>query len=238
MLLWNFATNAGVSALAVANGVVYCGAVKLYALKASTGAKLWSYDTDNGAGSPVVSNGVVYVGDYSGNVYAFRPELKEGRDRQGQFPQVAAFGCFAPTSTLSCSSRSQRCQARELRGRDNCRNQAWLLKNSGFAKRAEIWEIENVYQTEIVVCRASYCKVFSDHFLVSEFFNTHRPLHSSSARFLSFPLIPERAHERTPAERELPATPHTPASRTNPVCELQLRSSCRSRELPDSRRSR
>jgi hypothetical protein len=26
------------------------------------------------------------------------------------------------------------------------RNREWLLKNSGFVKIAEIWEIENVYQ--------------------------------------------------------------------------------------------
>ena len=29
-------------------------------------------------------------------------------------------------------------------------------------------------QTEIVVCRASYCKVFFDRFRVSEFFNSHQ----------------------------------------------------------------
>jgi hypothetical protein len=33
-------------------------------------------------------------------------------------------------------------------------------------------------KTEIVVCSASYCKVFSTIFLVSEFFNSHRRLHS------------------------------------------------------------
>ena len=28
-------------------------------------------------------------------------------------------------------------------------------------------------KTEVVDCGASYCEVFSDHFLVSEFFNSH-----------------------------------------------------------------
>jgi len=35
-------------------------------------------------------------------------------------------------------------------------------------------------KSENVACRASYCKVFSSHFLVREFFNTHSRLHSSS----------------------------------------------------------
>jgi hypothetical protein len=35
---------------------------------------------------------------------------------------------------------------------------------------------------EIVVCRASYRKVFSAVFGLSEFFNTHRRLHSSAQR--------------------------------------------------------
>jgi hypothetical protein len=33
-----------------------------------------------------------------------------------------------------------------------------------FCQKAGIWEIENVCQTEIVACRASYCKVFSTIF--------------------------------------------------------------------------
>ena len=43
----------------------------VYALNASTGAKLWSYNT--GApyvSSPAVANGVVYIGAGDGNVYA------------------------------------------------------------------------------------------------------------------------------------------------------------------------
>jgi outer membrane protein assembly factor BamB len=56
----------------VANGVVCVSAGILYALNASTGARLWSYDTgiqNAGLSSPAVANGVVYFG--SGfNVYA------------------------------------------------------------------------------------------------------------------------------------------------------------------------
>ena len=55
----------------MANGVAYIGSSdgNLYALNASTGAKLWSYAGPGGESSPVVVNGVVYAtGSY---VYAF-----------------------------------------------------------------------------------------------------------------------------------------------------------------------
>ena len=43
----------------------------LYALNASTGAKLWSYTTGGAVwSSPAVANGVVYVGSCDNNVYA------------------------------------------------------------------------------------------------------------------------------------------------------------------------
>ena len=43
----------------------------LYALNASTGAKLWSYTTNGDVGSsPAVANGVVYFGSFDDNVYA------------------------------------------------------------------------------------------------------------------------------------------------------------------------
>ena len=61
------------SSPAVANGVVYVGSDdrNVYALNASTGAKLWSYTTgDIVYSSPAVANGVVYVGSYDDNVYA------------------------------------------------------------------------------------------------------------------------------------------------------------------------
>jgi len=88
------------SSPAVANGVVYVGAggwgifasgvksgvasgvksgvgsigfgdYNVYALNATTGAKLWNYGTGNGLiSSPAVANGVVYVGGLSNVVYA------------------------------------------------------------------------------------------------------------------------------------------------------------------------
>jgi eukaryotic-like serine/threonine-protein kinase len=59
----------------VANGVVYVGSdTNLYALNATTGAKLWSYTPAGGViSSPAVANGVVYVGSFdklNKNVYA------------------------------------------------------------------------------------------------------------------------------------------------------------------------
>ena len=62
------------SSPAVANGVVYVGSYddNVYALNATSGAKLWSYPTGRAViSSPAVANGVVYVGSYDGNVYAF-----------------------------------------------------------------------------------------------------------------------------------------------------------------------
>ena len=50
------------SSAAVADGVVYVGSDdgNLYALNASTGAKVWSYFTRDGvSSSPAVANGVV-----------------------------------------------------------------------------------------------------------------------------------------------------------------------------------
>ena len=60
------------SSPAVANGVVYDGSDdNVYALNASTGAKLWNTTATTGVSSPAVANGVVYVGSGDGNVYAF-----------------------------------------------------------------------------------------------------------------------------------------------------------------------
>jgi len=61
------------SSPAVVNGVVYVGSNdhNVYALNASTGAKLWSFATGNIVrSSPAVANGVVYVGSGDDNVYA------------------------------------------------------------------------------------------------------------------------------------------------------------------------
>jgi outer membrane protein assembly factor BamB len=79
-LLWSYTTGSGVpSSPAVVNGVVYVGSLdnNVYALNASTGAKLWNYTTGGAVfSSPAVVNGVVHVGsdngsdDKGGNVYA------------------------------------------------------------------------------------------------------------------------------------------------------------------------
>ena len=64
-----------ISSPAVVNGVVYFGSndFNVYALNASTGAKLWSYDTGARVGSvPAVANGVVYVGSQDSKVYALK----------------------------------------------------------------------------------------------------------------------------------------------------------------------
>ncbi len=53
---------------------MYVGSVddNVYALNATTGAKVWSYTTGNNVNSsPAVSGTVVYVGSYDGKVYAF-----------------------------------------------------------------------------------------------------------------------------------------------------------------------
>ena len=60
-LLWSYTTGGAVPfSPAVAHGVVYVGSDdnNLYALNASTGAKMWSYGA---LGSPAVWNGAVYV---------------------------------------------------------------------------------------------------------------------------------------------------------------------------------
>ncbi len=61
------------SSPAVVNGVVYIGSLddNVYALNASTGAKLWSFTTGGLVeSSPAVVNSVVYIGSFDGNVYA------------------------------------------------------------------------------------------------------------------------------------------------------------------------
>ena len=61
------------SSPAVANGVVYIGSLdnNVYALNATTGAKLWNFTTGGAVySSPAVANGVVYVGSDDNDVYA------------------------------------------------------------------------------------------------------------------------------------------------------------------------
>lgn len=71
---WSYTTGALVeSSPAVVNGVLYVGSDdhNVYALNATTGAKLWSYTTGgNVTSSPAVAGGIVYVGSQDGNVYA------------------------------------------------------------------------------------------------------------------------------------------------------------------------
>jgi outer membrane protein assembly factor BamB len=75
-LKWRFGTGLRVfSSPAVADGVLYVGSEDhfLYALNASTGAKLWSYGTGGYQySSPAVMDGVVYFCSYNGGdaVYA------------------------------------------------------------------------------------------------------------------------------------------------------------------------
>ena len=73
-LLWQFTTGADMGAApAVDSGVVYFGSEdsNVYALNASTGAKLWQFATGNiVVSAPAVDNGVVYVSSVDANVYA------------------------------------------------------------------------------------------------------------------------------------------------------------------------
>ena len=76
-LKWSYANGTldsfANSSPAVVNGIVYFGSNdgNVYALNASTGAKVWSYTTGGGiVSSPAVANGAVFVGSGDGNVYA------------------------------------------------------------------------------------------------------------------------------------------------------------------------
>jgi outer membrane protein assembly factor BamB len=73
-LLWSYTTGSAViSSPAVVNGVVYVGSYdhSVYALNATTGAKLWRFTTGGVVtSSPAVVDGVVYVGSNDHNVYA------------------------------------------------------------------------------------------------------------------------------------------------------------------------
>jgi outer membrane protein assembly factor BamB len=79
------------SSPAVANGVVYFGCSNsLYALNASTGAKLWSFATGGAVtSSPAVANGVIYFS--SDNLYALNATTG------AKLWSFAAGGEFSPT---------------------------------------------------------------------------------------------------------------------------------------------
>jgi outer membrane protein assembly factor BamB len=75
VLKWSYTTSNMVeSSPAVVNGAVYVGSVdnNVYALNATTGAKLWSHNTGHEVHepSPAVANGVVYGGSDHQSVYA------------------------------------------------------------------------------------------------------------------------------------------------------------------------
>ena len=74
LLNWRYMTGEVVdSSPVVANGIVYVGSndSNVYALNATTGAKIWSYRTGYGVNSnPAIANGIVYVGSDDKNVYA------------------------------------------------------------------------------------------------------------------------------------------------------------------------
>ncbi len=74
--LWDFGLADAYSSAAVANGVLYVGegypGTSVYAVDASTGAKLWSFSTGSSVlSSPAVVNGMVFVGTDGGTLYAF-----------------------------------------------------------------------------------------------------------------------------------------------------------------------
>ena len=73
-LRWSYHTGMlACGSPAVVNGVVYAGSWdgNMYALNATTGAKVWSYQTGfYVCASPTVVNGIVYFGGYNGILYA------------------------------------------------------------------------------------------------------------------------------------------------------------------------
>ena len=91
-LKWSYATGGAVqSSPAVVNGVVYFGSLdnNVYALNASTGAKLWSYTTGGAVrSSPAVSKGVVYIGSGDFNVYALNAKTDRQRCEPASPPTV------------------------------------------------------------------------------------------------------------------------------------------------------
>jgi hypothetical protein len=56
-----------------------------------------------------------------------------------------------------------------------CSKQTWVLKKSAFLKIVEILGIQNVYQNRDRRLWGFLLQSFFDHFLVSEFFNSHSP---------------------------------------------------------------
>jgi outer membrane protein assembly factor BamB len=72
-LTWNFPLGAYAGDPVVVNGVVYFSSDdhNVYAVSATTGAKIWSFATGNSVeGSPMIANGVAYIGSGDGALYA------------------------------------------------------------------------------------------------------------------------------------------------------------------------
>ena len=116
-LKWSYKTGlVSVSSPAVANGVVYVGNenFKVYALKASTGARLWSRNVIGvrADSSPAVANGVVYIGSAYHNVHALNAlNAKTGAllwsyatgDGVFSSPTVANGWCISARMTATCT---------------------------------------------------------------------------------------------------------------------------------------
>jgi outer membrane protein assembly factor BamB len=85
--------------------VVYVGSLdnNVYALNASTGAKLWSYTTGGPIyySSPAVVNGAVYVGSYDGKVYAFG--LKKDQEKTEANAKRPGLNTLRPDFNLKMS---------------------------------------------------------------------------------------------------------------------------------------
>ncbi|HYK36730.1 PQQ-binding-like beta-propeller repeat protein [Alloacidobacterium sp.] len=108
------------SSPAVVNGVVYFGSDdhNLYAVNASTGARLWTYTTGGFVNSsPAVVNGVVYFGSGDDNVYALNASTgallwKQANGGSGAFSPavvngVVYIGCGQSLCALNASTGAE-----------------------------------------------------------------------------------------------------------------------------------
>jgi outer membrane protein assembly factor BamB len=73
---WSYASGGAITAEpTLVNGVVYFGSDdgSVYAVKASTGAKVWAFATGSTVyNTPAVADGIVYIGSTGGKVYAIK----------------------------------------------------------------------------------------------------------------------------------------------------------------------
>ena len=120
------------SSPAVVNGVVYFGSGdgNVYALNASTGAKLWSlyHRRRSVISSPAVANGVVYIGSDDDNVYALNASTGAKLwsyttgSNVGSSPAVVNGVVYVGSGRRQrvCAERQHRRQAVELCHRSVC----------------------------------------------------------------------------------------------------------------------